>query len=135
MGRLGGQVVCTVAAGRRRRLFPSRSRSRSRSSNVQSHGNDGIGIFHVFGTKRAEVAAMPVIKERDTVALYRILAQLFASLNARHIVPARFLDVYLSGVRVAFELGPDIHPPVWSFGNRCKRRVKRNSAYVAVGSY
>ena len=128
MGRLVGQVVCTVGAGRRRRLFPSRSRS----SNMQSHGNDRIGIFNVFGTKRAEVAAMPFVKVRDAVAFYKILAQLFASLNARHIVPARFHDVYLSGVRVAFYLEPDIHPFVWSLGNSCKRQVKRNRWAILV---
>ena len=127
MGRLVGKVMCTVGAGRSR-VFPSRSPS------IQSHGNDGIFIFLVFGAKRAVVAAVPFVKERDAVALYRILAKLFALLNVRHL-SRRVVDVFLSGVRVAVDLGPDLHPWAWSLGNVCKRRVKRNSAYVAVGPY
>ena len=94
MGGLVGKVACTVGAGPSR-VFPGRSLT------IQSHGNGRKRIVLVFGAKRAVVAAMPTFKERDAVALYRILAIFSAVLNVRHI-SRRGLDVFLSGARVAF---------------------------------
>ena len=66
----------------------------------------------MLGARCAEVTAPPgleVLDVRDAPALIRILARPFALPNVRQC-PRRVLEVFLSGTRVALDLGADLHP-------------------------
>ena len=86
---------------------------------VPSHGN-GLGICLVVGAWRAEETAPPGIEVCDALALYQSITQLFALLNVPEISP-RVLEVFLSGARVALNLGADLLPYAWFLGYRCRR--------------
>ena len=85
---------------------------------IPSHGNSLV-IALVVGARRAVVAAPPGIEVRDALAFYRILARLFALLNARQFA-RRVLDVLLSGARIALDLGADLQPYAEVLRSACK---------------
>ena len=71
--------------------------------------------------RRAVVTTPPAGNIGDALTLYRILARLFALLNAWHF-PRRALDVFLSGARVALDLGADFHPYATVFRSAYNRQ-------------
>ena len=91
---------------------------------IKSHGN-GLVIALVLGAQRAEVAAPPGIEVCNALALCRIVARLFTLLNIRQF-SRRVLDIFLSGARVAFDIGADLYPCASVLMNVCKRRIKQN---------
>ena len=87
-------------------ITPRRNQKPTRR--IQSHGN-GLDICLVIFARRAVVATPPGGNIRNALAFCQILARPFTLPNVRQL-PRRVFDVFLSGTRVALDLGANLHP-------------------------